>query len=364
MRPIPMLTAVALAAATLAGCGDDDSSSADKPATTVATAATAQLAPIKDYLLDHTAQLTEQTGTLNEQAQQYYALAKAANFDYGKLLSENREEVAELVTAMQATWRKANPAYEEAEGVVAGVPSLAEYDVILDAGSSGEDPESAVPFDLTYPDGTVLKKPGNYFFLTETSLWGTEQKFTAKGVKADLDGDGKVEYGEALPDANHIAAAAKGFDEQATKLDASSKAWEPTEEDVFNAVVVMTPTMSEYFEAWKNSRFVAGDDAEEASFVGTSRLSDIAGILSGLTVVYDGIEPRVAEGDPAQARQVGENLDGLLAYVEELRDQEADGKQFTAEQADAYGTEAQKRAEAIAGQVSQSAAALGIEVEA
>lgn len=364
MRPIPMFTAVALAAAILPGCGDDDSSSAEKPAATATTAEAAQLAPIKGYLLDHTSELTEQTGTLSEQAQQYYALAKAASFDYEQMLSENPEEVAELVTAMQGTWRKANPAYEEAEGVVAGVPSLAEYDVILDAGSSGEDPESAVPFDLTYPDGTVLKKPGNYFFLTETSLWGTEEKFTAKGVKADLDGDGKVEYGEALPDANHIAAAAKGFDEQATKLDASSKAWEPTEEDVFNAVVVMTPTMSEYFEAWKNSRFVAGDDAEEASFVGTSRLQDIAGILSGLTVVYDGIEPRVAEEDPAQAKQVGENLDALLAYVEDLRDQEADGTQFTAEQADTYGTEAQKRAEAIAGQVSQSAAALGIEVEA
>jgi hypothetical protein len=25
--------------------------------------------------------------------------------------------------------------------------------------------------------------------------------------------------------------------------------------------------MSEYFEAWKNSRFVAGEDASEASFV-------------------------------------------------------------------------------------------------
>ena len=34
------------------------------------------------------------------------------------------------------------------EGVVAGVPSLADYDVIIDAGSDASDPESAVPFDL------------------------------------------------------------------------------------------------------------------------------------------------------------------------------------------------------------------------
>ena len=32
------------------------------------------------------------------------------------------------------------------EGVVAGVPSLADYDVIIDAGSDASDPESAVPF--------------------------------------------------------------------------------------------------------------------------------------------------------------------------------------------------------------------------
>lgn len=363
MRQSHLLTVLALGAGLLAGCGGDDEPTAEKTATTAATGA-AELQPIKDYLLEHTSELTTQTAELQEQAQAYYDLAKANDFDHAKLLADDPEQVSELVTGMQETWRKANPAYEEAEGVVAGVPSLSEYDVILDAGSSGDDPENAVPFDLTYPNGKVLKKPGNYFFLTETSLWGTEEQFTAKGVKADLDGDGKVEYGEALPDANHILAAAKGFNEQAKKLDASSKDWEPTEEDVFNAVVVMTPTMSEYFEAWKNSRFVAGDDAEEASFVGTSRLSDIAGILSGLTVVYDGIEPRIAEEDPAQAKQVGENLDALLAYVEDLRDREADGTTYTAEQADTYGTEAQKRAEAIAGQVSQSAAALGIEVEA
>ena len=44
----------------------------------------------------------------------------------------------------------------------------------------------------------------------------------------------------------------------------------------------MTPTMSEYFEAWKNSRFVAGAKAEEQGFVAASRLQDIADILGGL----------------------------------------------------------------------------------
>ena len=38
----------------------------------------------------------------------------------------------------QEGFRAANPSYEEMEGVVAGVPELADFDVIIDAGSDGE----------------------------------------------------------------------------------------------------------------------------------------------------------------------------------------------------------------------------------
>ena len=48
--------------------------------------------------------------------------------------------------------------------MVAGVPSLAQYDIILDAGAAGsEGGENVVPFDLALPDGRVLAKPGNLF---------------------------------------------------------------------------------------------------------------------------------------------------------------------------------------------------------
>ncbi|MBJ7472158.1 MAG: hypothetical protein JHD16_12705 [Solirubrobacteraceae bacterium] len=355
-------SALCTGAVALAGCGDDDSA-AEAPATTpAATTSSVDFAPITSYLTDHTARLTTATGELVGHAQAYADLAQRAGADQ-LLEGENAAQTKQLVADMQRSWQAANPAYEEMEGIVAGVPSLASYDNILDAGTSGEDPENAVPFDLTYADGTVLKKPGNYFFLTETSLWGSEPKFTIQGTEPDLNGDGKVEYGEALPLPEHILAAAKGFDDQAKKLAKDAAAWQPTESDVFNAVVVMTPTMAEYFEAWKNSRFVAGDKASEASFIGASRLGDITGILTGLTVIYDGIEPKIATQDAQTAEQAGENLDSLLDYVEELRDAEDDGRTYTAEQADTYGTEAQKRAEAIAGQVSQAADALNIELD-
>ncbi len=80
----------------------------------------------------------------------------------------------------------------------------------------------------------------------------------------------------------------------------------------------MTPTMSEYFEAWKNSRFIAGTDAEEKGFVATSRLSDIRDILGGLVLIYDNIKPTVDKVDPAQSAQTGTQLAELHQFAERL----------------------------------------------
>ena len=249
------------------------------------------------------------------------------------------------------------------EGIVAGTPSLAEYDIIIDAGSSkAEDPESAVPFDLELADGRVLEQPGNLYNLTEGMLWGTRPELTAP-VKADLDGDGKVAFGEALPDAHVFSAAAKAFDRYAGELDTKAKAWQPTPSDAFTALVVMVPTMSEYFGQWKESRFVRGDAATGDSFNVVSRLSDIGDIISGLEVVYDGVEPAIAEVDAAGAAQTRDELSGLASFISDLRAQESSGRRFAPEQADRLGVEAQERGSAVAGQVTQQAAQLGVEIQ-
>ncbi len=49
--------------------------------------------------------------------------------------------------------------------------------------------------------------------------------------------------------------------------------------------------MNEYFEQWKLSAFVAGDEFEEAAFVGASRLFDIVKILNGLNLTYQNLSP-------------------------------------------------------------------------
>ncbi len=162
-----------------AGCGGDD----DDDTTSAAADGAASLTAVKDYLTDHSANLAEQTTTMRELGEEYYGLAEAAGFDYERLLNENRAEVQRILEESKATFSVANPAYEEMEGIVAGVPRLAQYDVDIDAGADASDPENAVSFSLELPNGETLKQPGNLFFVTETALYGTNPDFLAKGVE-------------------------------------------------------------------------------------------------------------------------------------------------------------------------------------
>ncbi len=354
---LSLLAVPAVAAALIAGCGSDDSSSdSDQP--------DAGLTAVKSYLTDHSADLVTQTAALKTAGNSYYDLAKANNFNYAKLLKEDCEAVDAALTDAKNAFVKANPAYEEMEGIVAGIPRTAQYDTDIDAGSDASDPESAVSFNLTLPNGKVMKQPGNLFFLIETSLYGTNEDLIAKGVRPDVNCDGKVEFGEGLPEANAFKASVDEINKQAGDLDKDAKEIVITPSDAFTAITVMTPTMSEYFEQWKLSSFVSGEGKqEEAGFVATSRLSDIADILTGIDFTYDEVEPLIAEKNADQAEQTASELGNLLSTAEDLRDREAAGEKFTARQADQLGAEMQARAERIAGQVTQAAKDLDIEIQ-
>src|SRR5262245_12711892 len=119
-RPIRALTvAAALLAASVAA--------AATPASAAAPAAS--LAPVKSYLLQHTALLNGFTKDFGVVANRYYAAAKRAGFSYPALAKDAaaRRDVARA----KSLWVKGNPYYERVEGIVAGTPSLAVYDVIL-----------------------------------------------------------------------------------------------------------------------------------------------------------------------------------------------------------------------------------------
>ena len=351
------LVAPVAAMALVAGCGSDDSSSDSE-------SADAGLTATKSYLTDHTAELVTNTARIKAASDAYYDLAEAADFDYAKMLKANCEAANSALTDAKDGFVAANPNYEEMEGIVAGIPRTAQYDTDLDAGADASDPESAVSFNLTLPNGEVMKQPGNLFFLLETSLYGTNEDLVVKGVKPDVNCDGKVEFGEGLPDANILKAAADEMDKQANDLDADAQEIVIDDSDAMTAITVMTPTMSEYFEQWKLSSFVAGEgNQSDPSFVATSRLSDIADILTGINFTYKEVEPVIAEENPDQAEQTAAELADLLARAEDLRDREAAGEKFSAEQADQLGAQMQAQAEKIAGQVTQAAKDSGVEIQ-
>jgi hypothetical protein len=105
------LVATGVAALALAACGGDDEPAADDTggATTPEAAAAPQLDGVKDYLLDHTEQLTGFTAEFKSAAEEYHALAEETGFDYEALWSEHGEDLAPMLEEMKADWIEGNP---------------------------------------------------------------------------------------------------------------------------------------------------------------------------------------------------------------------------------------------------------------
>ncbi len=327
-----------------------------------AEAGEVDMAAIKTFALGHAQSMREGTMQLAEAADRYYSLVSATDFDYQAALDQNAQEIPGLLAAARQAWLDAHTAYELAEGIVAGVPSLSDYDAWIDAGPSGEaDPTGARDWQLELPNGEVLDKPGNIFHsLLEPALWGTID--SSVGARLDMDGDGETGTTDVLPEANLFVASAKVFDDATAEMNDSITAWEPTLSDVFSAEVTMIPTMSEYFEQWKNSVFVSGDAAAEVAFISHSRLIDVDGILTGLHTIYQELSPAVAPVDADLDDQILSGFDELVGFVGDLLTQEQDGTVFAREEADLFGTKAQDLATGLAGQVAQASALLNVEL--
>ena len=349
----------------LVACGG----AAEQAAPTVAPAAEAapaetagaDLSAVKDYALDNSRQMKAGTAALAETAAAYYELVAAHNFDYAAAWAADGPALAQLVADAKTHWTTAHTSYELDEGIIAGVPSLAFYDVWIDAGpSAAEDPTGAYEWTLELPDGRSLPSPGNIFHsLLEPIIWGTRAEFV--GLPVDLDGDGATALGEVLPEANVLLAAARSMDGATGEMLTTVENWQPTLSDAFTALAVMIPTMNEYFEQWKLSTYVA-EEAEETAFVGVSRLFDINGILAGLDFTYSNLATLVQTADPTLHAQIADGFTDLRGYVGDLYQQEQNGVRFTPAQADLFGGEAQAKATALAGQVSQAAALLNVTI--
>jgi iron(III) transport system substrate-binding protein len=334
-----------------------------EPTAAPAPSAEADLDAIKAYTIENAEQMRLGTTALLGTSQEYYDIIAASEFDYEAARADNEAALIRLINQAREDWLRASTFYELDEGIIAGVPSLAYYDTWIDAGPPASvDPSEALEWELELPDGRVLESPGNFFHnLTEPALWGTNPDFV--GLEVDLNGDGEIELGEVLPDANVLLGAAQGLDAATEEMQAAVDAWEPTLSDAFTAMVVMVPTMNEYFEQWKLSTFVSGNDAEEEGFTAVSRLFDINGILNGLDVTYENVGVLVEESNSALHDQIAQGFSDLIDYVDDLYQQERGGRTFTAEEADLFGTEAQDRATNLAALVAQAAGELEIAID-
>ena len=248
------------------------------------------------------------------------------------------------------------------EGIVAGTPGLAAFDVDIDAGTSAaEGGEDVVSFDLTLPDGRTLPRPGNLFGVTESALWGTFADYEVRDVQADFNGDGTLAYGDALPDASVLKSSADELAAQSARLADAAAAWQPTEPEAFGALIHNVPTVGDFVDSWRHSRFVAGETGTR-DFGAISRLSDIIDNITSWQTIYRGLSPAVAAVDQPSDAQIRQGLDDLKTYIGEIYAREQSGKRYTPEDADLIRKEAQDRATAVTGEISQVAAQLNITV--
>ena len=317
------------------------------------------LANVKQFTLDHNRLLVAQAELLEEALADYADVIASHGGDYAAAWAADGAVLAKQVASIRTLWLEASTQYETIEGIVAGIPSTAKYDLILDAGNPGTEAEDVAEYDLTLPDGTVLQRPGNLFHgITEPLFWGMNE--AGMKLPADLDGDGKVVRGEMLFDANLGLGAAQALAYWAKALEADMDAWTPNREDAFTSVVVMTPTVGDYFGEWKESQFITG---EIGAFIARSRLADVQGIMGGCRKMYsEAISPVVAVDDGDLDTRIRAGFEELLTLVDDTHAREAAGTKFGVEEADALGNEAQEIADRIVAMILQAAAKAGVQI--
>ncbi len=326
--------------------------------TAVAHAATG-LDTVKEYMLEHANRMLKNSKIMSHAAEEYYEEAEEHHFKYPYLWKKYPQEIITWTDGMKKGWLASHNNYEEVEGIVAGIPSLAKYDLIIDAGNPGTEKDDVAPYDLKLPDGKVLKRPGNLFHnLLEPALWGTKKEFV--GMEADLNGNGKIELGEVLPRADLLYAFARTHTEWTEKMLKDVQAWQPNKDDLFTAMITMVPTVGDYFQEWKESKYVT--DAIPM-FVAQTRLVDVKGIMRSTKVMYfEAASEMVAKVDPALDKQIRADFLELLNFVDDVYMQEQAGVKFKPEQVDALGSEAQDIADRIVARLTQAASKLKVKL--
>jgi hypothetical protein len=299
-----------------------------------ATADDDPLTKVEGYLVSKLERMDTAAHDFVTNANAYQAIVDKSAGDYDRTALENGPELLKLIDKMKDDYRVYhNHGYETIEGITAGTKAMVAYDTYLDGGVAKSEASTDSPYSpmvLKTRDGrTISDRNGNLFhYVIEPALWQTKPQFIKKLSPAAAE---KLKAAQSLPLADVLTASA---DECALKLDellAIAKAWQPTLDECVGALVWMTPTLNGYFDDWKNSRY--DPVAAQGRYVAESRVLDMQGIMYSLALVCEAILPQVKSRNPALAKQLKYEYDGILGFLKRVddRDKRGGGKMSIAE---------------------------------
>ncbi len=307
---------------------------------------------VKSYLLQKLEKMTTASEDFVKNSEGYSALVAEHGGSVEAAYKADPKQMEKLVAKLRDDYKAMDSfGYETIEGIVAGVPSLADYDIYLDAGvPASEGPEGVAPVVLVLVNGEKIDKQGSLFtYIIEPMLWSGDKRWV---VSVD---SGK----KSLPRPEVLSAAAKDVNKKLGELLADAKSWNASISDCFGAMVVMTPTLSDYFEDWKESRY---SKEKSGRFQAVSRVSDMRGIMGSCQVMYEAVEKKVAEKDKSLAKSVDSGFKGIMAFLDKIDAREKEGEIKGAE-IDELATQAKEKTDKLVPQIQQSAAVIGVKVE-
>lgn len=309
---------------------------------------------VKSYLVKTTTKMDRAAQDFAKNAQAYAAIIDAYQGDYQKAYAAKKSEIDHLVKAMQENYKAMDSyGYETVEGIVGGIDSFAHYDRDLDAGGpKAEGAENVAEITLTLRTGDKIDRQGSLFtYIIEPTLWGGEKRWI---VPLDLDGDGRIAPRESLPKAEVLLAASEDAAKRIDHLVADAKAWQPTPGDCIAAMIAMTPTLSDYFEDWKESRY---SDQQSGRFFAVSRVSDMRGIMGSCAIMYSAVDPAVAEKDAALAKSIRNGFDGITVFLDKIDAREkSDAATISLAEIDEMASQAKDHTDKLVPQIEQAQA--------
>jgi Imelysin len=315
---------------------------------------------VKGYLLDTLRKMHSAADEFVQDAVAYQRLSDAHGGNPVRAWAAAPNEVQKLVAALRENYKAMDSfGYETIEGIVAGVGSLSDFDIYLDSGVPAEQAGGGTPVApvvLVLPNDKKIDHQGCLFtYIIEPMLWGTNASLV---VPADLNADGKIAPNESLPRPDVLTAAADDVRAKIVQLQQAAIAWQPTTTDYFSAIITMTPTLSGYFDDWKESRYTT---ERSGKFTAVSRVSDMRGIMSSVAILYGAVSGVVAAKDPALANSIEHGFTGILQFIDRVAAREKkSGASITGPVIDELAEQAKQKADKLVPQVEQAAAIVGV----